>query len=611
MNYDKIIIMDIECYKNYFLVMFRRVITGQVLSFDKFEGSQLNIKNILAICSRYTVVTFNGINYDLPVLQAACAGFTNKGIHNVSKMIIEDNMRPWEVRRQCGFPAIEMNHIDIIEVCPLRATLKIYGGRCNCPKMQDLPIDPYDAVLENQIQPMKVYCGNDLELTEIVLKDQEPGLDLRIRMSEQYGLDLRSKSDAQIAEAVIKRELRLKHGVDAKKPSLPSGTSYRYRPPANLVFTSHVLRNLFDDFKQGEFKVSSKTGHMELPPSLHNKKIAIGSTTYKIGLGGLHSCDKSTRYESDGLDTILRDYDVTSYYPYIILNNEYFPKHLGKGFLSIYESFVKRRVKAKREGNKSVADSLRITINGSFGKFASKWSCLYSPDLMMQVTVTGQLSLLMLIDRLELNGIRVVSANTDGVVIYTDSDNENLINNITSQWEKDTNYNLESNDYRSLNNRDVNNYIAIYENDKPPKGKGAFVSPSIWNNPTGPICSEAVKSFLDTGKAIEDTVNECVDVTKFVTIRTVNGGAVKDGELLGKSIRWYYGKYELDAIFYSTNGNKVNKSQGAVPLMQLPETLPDDIDYEWYIAEAYKMLKSVGFKNKALQSNPSQATLDL
>src|SRR6478609_3841680 len=63
------------------------------------------------------------------------------------------------------------------------------------------------------------------------------------------------------------------------------------------------------------------------------------------------------------------------------------------------------------------ADSKKIEINGSFGKFGSKWSALYSPDLLIQVTITGQLCLLMLIEQLEAAGVQVCSANTDGIVM--------------------------------------------------------------------------------------------------------------------------------------------------------------------------------------------------
>ena len=53
-----------------------------------------------------------------------------------------------------------------------------------------------------------------------------------------------------------------------------------------------------------------------------------------------------------------------------------------------------------------------VVVNGTFGKLGNMFSIIYSPDLLFQVTLTGQLTLLLLIERLELAGVRVVSANT-------------------------------------------------------------------------------------------------------------------------------------------------------------------------------------------------------
>jgi hypothetical protein len=75
----------------------------------------------------------------------------------------------------------------------------------------------------------------------------------------------------------------------------------------------------------------------------------------------------------------------------------------------------------------------------------------------------------------------------------------------------------------------------------------------------------------------------------------VNGGAVKGERYIGKAVRWYYGADELDALFYSTSGNKVPRSDGAVPLTKLPDTMPEDIDFNWYINEAKDMLKQIGY----------------
>ena len=85
---------------------------------------------------------------------------------------------------------------------------------------------------------------------------------------------------------------------------------------------------------------------------------------------------------------------------------------------------------------------MKVPINACFGKFGSKYSALYAPDLMINVTVTGQLSLLMLIEMLELNHIHVISANTDGIVTYYDRSLKDTKDSIIQRWSELTEYDM-------------------------------------------------------------------------------------------------------------------------------------------------------------------------
>ena len=88
--------------------------------------------------------------------------------------------------------------------------------------------------------------------------------------------------------------------------------------------------------------------------------------------------------------------------------------------LAEYEKIYTERLAAKASGDKTTSETLKISLNGTFGKLASRYSVLYSPDLMLAVTLTGQLTLLMLIERLEKLGVETLSANTDGIAVRYD-----------------------------------------------------------------------------------------------------------------------------------------------------------------------------------------------
>ena len=52
----------------------------------------------------------------------------------------------------------------------------------------------------------------------------------------------------------------------------------------------------------------------------------------------------------------------------------------------------------------------------------------------------------------------------------------------------------------------------------------------------------------------------------------------------------------MSDLFYATNRKTVPASQGAKPCMEFPDQLPDDIDYDRYIREAYAILQDVGLE---------------
>jgi hypothetical protein len=232
----------------------------------------------------------------------------------------------------------------------------------------------------------------------------------------------------------------------------------------------------------------------------------------------------------------------------------------------------------------------------------------YSPDLLIQVTLTGQLSLLMMIETFTLAGVHVVSANTDGITFKVHKSQKELVSNLIKEWEYVTGFETEETKYRAYYGRDVNNYIAIGVDDKV-KSKGAYSNPwghmddsknsivRLHKNPVTTVVLDAVEQQLIRGTPTVETIRACNDICKFVVVRTVTGGAVKNGEYLGKTIRWYYATGETDPLIVAKSGNKVPRSDGARPLMVLPTAFPEDVDFDWYEREAQKILTEVGYQN--------------
>ena len=581
------IFCDIEIYKNYFLIMF--YFTDGKICY--FEGLNFNKKKLLWILENFEIVTFNGINFDIVILLYFL--YCNPSIGNiqmVADMIINQNIRPYQIYKKYNIPqyALKINHIDLKEVCIGQSSLKTYAGRIHAPYMQDLPYDPYMKLTEEQKNDVLRYCVNDCINTKLLFDDREKEMKLRRELTIQYSSDCRSKSDAQIAEVVLGRELEWRHGVKTTKTSRPLGHTFKYKVPDNISFKTERMQNVLKVIEEANFFLGD-SGKVKMPEEVKSLKIKIGDSVYKMGIGGLHSTEKKVTIFS-GNQYELIDSDVTSYYPFIILNQQLYPEHLGKAFLSAYRGIVERRLEAKAAGDKSVADTLKIVINGSFGKFGSPYSFLFSPELLIQTTISGQLYLLMLIEEMELNGFSVASANTDGVVTKVTIGEKDKYHQIVKDWEKRTGFNMEFTKYLRLQSRDVNNYIAIMEDGKI-KSKGAYGDDTIGKNPAGQIIFEAVRENLVNGTDVDETIRNCDDIKKFVFIRKVNGGCVdSDGNEIGKVIRYYYQKGQFFPLRYKTTGNKVPRTDGATPFMDLTVDFPQDIDYGRYIHEAKKIL---------------------
>ena len=113
-------------------------------------------------------------------------------------------------------------------------------------------------------------------------------------------------------------------------------------------------------------------------------------------------------------------------------------------------------------------------------------------------------------------------------------------------------------------------------------------------NPNMDICTDAVVAYLKDGTPIEETIEWCTDPRRFLVVRRVTGGAMKDDDKIGKALRWYYSKDVQGGFVYAKNGNAVPESIGARLMMELVDRVPADLDFDYYIREAYAILQDLG-----------------
>lgn len=614
--------MDIECYPNYTLIGFYGYTSHKYIVFEIIDGVVTVDKQKLKwIVENFVTVGFNNHRFDNTLIRMAIAGYGNKELKQATDMMIVEEVYSYHVLQhfKCTNKQVPVKfkpYVDLMEVAPRKASLKKYSARVHIEQIQDLPINPSMWLTYDHMAIIRWYWRNDIKCNVKLHDNLTKEIALRQKMSKRYGgIDLMHKSDPQVAEAIFVSEYKRLTGQSfVRKINLNNyaGKTFKYAPPNFIRFQTELMQQVFTAIKNAQFEIQHN-GKVRCDV-LENLTFTINGTVYKMGIGGLHSQEKK-RYFLAINGWKIRDDDVTSYYPNLILNAGLFPEALGSIFLRIYQDLKDMRVTAKatekrleKAGLKHTDEyddahtmngSGKIVINGSFGKLGESTSPLYAPNLLIQTTVTGQLSLLMLIERLEMAGIHVISANTDGIVKYYREDQEETINAIVRQWEIETGLEMEATYYKGVFSRDVNNYFAIKDNGKV-KGVGLFNEANLQLDPKYEICSIAVMDYLSKGVPISKTVHSCTDMRNFIMLKSVTSGAVCNGEYLGKTVRYYKSNKEnLPEMVIAKSGNLVPMSTNAVPCQLLPETVPSDLDYEWYIEEAYRLLAALGWEEAA------------
>lgn len=636
-NVGNTLFVNVESYPNYFLITFKLLNSNKFLMMECGENRSFNPKFLSWLMYNYRTIGFNSNSFDLNIIWHAYVCQNAAILKDSVNDLIINNMRPEDLKKKYGFFTYKTSHIDLLPVAPLKGSLKLYGARLHTKSIQEQPFDINSDLTNFEIEELKHFNFTQLCITEELFHFMKERLELRESMSAEYKIDLMSKSDAQIAEAVIPKLVAKLNGKKIEHPDIPAGTIYKYKVPEYISYATNQMNELLSRVKQAEFIVG-ENGKI-IPPKILEAPVQIGDAFYSVGIGGLHSKDKTKAYRAVN-DYKLRDVDVTSYYPNAIINMNLWPIALGPNFIKVFKGFKDERIVAKKVGLFTKDKGLKIFLNGMSGKLSDLYSKMRSPGHTIQMNLTGQLAILMLAEMFECSGLEVISANTDGLTVYYKDEDEEKITYWTKYWEKLTNFNLEDQQYTGYFARDVNAYFAVKEVYKLLATNKIFdtkkdaikfadennISPDIqlengkvkikgpWSevgsqsgtkldtNPIVLVCTDAIEALLSKNKSIEETILSCKDFTRFITVRQAKApGAHWKGEYLGKVLRWAYIKGETDCIRTVSHNSKVADSDGCRPYLDLPDNFPNDINYDWYFNKTNEILEEIGYIKKPKQ----------
>lgn len=516
--------------------------------------------------------------------------------------------------------------------------------------------DVYDDL--SKLKLIEKYNKNDCLATLELLKVCKEELESRIALGEQFDIDLRSKSRAQCAEAIFTKALNLPR-AEKRIPHHVEYTAQKFIVTNHPTVQHFIDLAETTDFKLNpengrpisadwmpKYKARKRNGE-DYEELVAGEECRLGHGIYKIGLGGLHSKHDTTVFYQEDAEFGLSDFDVASYYPALIIYAGFqpsLPPGLATKWLALYEEIFRLRLELKRIGNKKASEPLKILLNGTFGKMLELFCRFYSPQAGVGITLTGQLNLLCLIADIEsIKGCQVLSANTDGILVRWPRGKREKLLAVIAKNSQRTKFEYEETPYKCIGFRDVNNYIAITTEGKA-KRKGAYAIPGVMENisPDMQICADAVVEFLKSGASIEEGIHAASkDVAcfpRFLSIANMKapGGVQHTHEVLvddwvgsarhwrrpawakervdeqrvsrpapvlegrggqpfGRVARWYMTTKKLPPITYVESGNKVANTDGARLCLTLPRKVPADLDVQWYIDRAYKILKEIGY----------------
>lgn len=283
-------------------------------------------------------------------------------------------------------------------------------------------------------------------------------------------------------------------------------TEYAFNPDGTHIMEQPLEEDGSPDFsKKPRKKRIPKKSYWGCYRIVETLNVLVDGLRIDFGVGGIHA-SLSNKIAKETKLYQLKDADVSSMYPNIAISNRVYPEHLGESFCDIYQDVYEQR----KSYPKSSAENgmLKLALNSVYGDSNNQYSVFYDPMYTMKITINGQLSLLMLAERLlEIKGLKLIQLNTDGLTVAMLRESEEEYFAVCKSWEKQVGLQLEYADYSKMIIRDVNNYIAIYTDGKV-KRKGAYQYEGLgWHqNQSSLIIPMAAEAAVVHGKDIREFI---------------------------------------------------------------------------------------------------------
>lgn len=497
----RIITYDCEVFSYDWLVVFKDKETG---AYTVIHNDNEALKMALSDDNIY--IGFNSKHYDQYIIKAIATDLTPSEIKQVNDYIIRGG-QGWECPLLQGF-YLGFQNVDIKDDMQMGLSLKSIEGHLGL-SVQESKVDfTLDRPLtKEELEETIFYCKHDVDCTEKIIDIRKDYLKNKIQVGRLANLpDAKAMSltNAKVTASMLKA---------SKKPH---DDERQYKYPENLK-KEYIPTEVFEFFDK------------MYDPSISDKELFSGKLTFQIGdcpgvigYGGIHAAIPNYFFEEkDG--RVIRNKDVASYYPHLMTIYGYTSRNIPSA--ETFENVLETRMKAKASGDKATANALKLVVNTTYGALLNQYNDLYDPLMGRSVCITGQLFLLELAEHLyqDIESLKIVQLNTDGIMVECDRTDLDRVNEICDEWQKRTGFELEEDSVIKLAQKDVNNYVEV-QPDGTSKSKGGYLVKGISTvgafniNNSCVIVATALKEYFINGTPVEETIENCNDIFEFQII---------------------------------------------------------------------------------------------
>lgn len=528
-------------------------------------------------------IGYNCKGYDQYIIKSLLLGINPKIVND---WIIKDGKAGWQFTNK--FKDIELNIYDCMVFGKSLKQLESYLG-VNIHET-DVNFDIKRPLTEEEKQLNREYCRDDVYNTALVFQHTQDDFKAHMGLCQLAGEPISSmaKTKAQLSAKILKAERLNPRYWDEEYhfQYVQCVKDYKYKHEDVVAFFDSIR-----DTKDPKSKYETE----------------LYGVPHVFALGGIHGAIENYFYDSEqDTNNVLLHIDVASYYPHIMTEWGLLSRAIPS--VQTFIDIMDLRLKYKHEGNPLQAP-LKICINGTYGQSGAgklengKYNVLsdvYDPVRMREVCVNGQLMLLQLIE--DLAQFNLIQSNTDGLIYKVPKMCVQDLKSIVSKWEKRTKMSMEYDYITYMAQRDVNNYIAVFDDGTIERKGGAVKKSSTLDNDL-PIVSDAVVEHFVNGVDPTEYImseNNMMRFMKTYKLSSKYSHAIYKGEVLtDKVYRVFASRSRKDDIIYKCKtGGKSEKFASCPIHARIVNTniqdmkIPNWLDKQWYIDEAWKRINS-------------------